>query len=431
MSAASGVSVLDIVVRSLVSLPPGPPGPHAPCSAALLALSAPRRWRSPRWSPWRPRRRPRRPRRASSDYYLCTGYVGCATPATTTTATASAANSDVLADVLRPQLHQLRRLPAHPGRHVERAAVVRHRHRDNWGRAMADITDKAPAVGAVAWWRATCPGLARPATSPSWRRSSRPRRSSSARTPGAGTSTGAASSPAAQLAHRVHPLRRRRQGRREHRPPDGARARPGRRGPGATTGALERHRRRRLQWLVDGVEVPGATSRRFTPRPRDGRRTRLGPGHRHPSQLRPGRPRRPRDAPGGPGRLAVATPTLDGTGAVGERPHRRAGHESAGPDSTPCRGTPTASRCPVPPTAPCGSPGRCAATRLRAVSSSGTAATYPAARRPRPPSRWQATQVELSTPPSSGLRNRRGDARASPPGDPAPSHVTDHLRLAA
>ncbi len=35
---------------------------------------------------------------------------------------------DVLADVQRPQLHQLRRLPDDPGRHVDRAPVGRHRH---------------------------------------------------------------------------------------------------------------------------------------------------------------------------------------------------------------------------------------------------------------------------------------------------------------
>ena len=98
------------------------------------------------------------PAQAITSGYLCTGYTAARTPATRTPATRAEQQPDVLADVLRPQLHQLRGLPDDQGRHAQRPALVGQRQRHNWGLAMRNITDQQPRVGAVAWWTRNVPG---------------------------------------------------------------------------------------------------------------------------------------------------------------------------------------------------------------------------------------------------------------------------------
>ncbi len=100
---------------------------------------------------------------------------------------------DVLADVLRAQLHQLRRLPDGQERHAQQAALVRWRQRDLLGQlhVATSPTRCRPWVR----WPGGRPTPARPAPRATWptsRRSSPTTRSSSRRTAGAVTSPGRA-----------------------------------------------------------------------------------------------------------------------------------------------------------------------------------------------------------------------------------------------
>ena len=64
-------------------------------------------------------------------------------------------DTHVLADVLRPQLHQLRGVPDGPQRAAQRAAVVRAAATRRTGAPRCpQITDDVPRIGAVAWWKA-------------------------------------------------------------------------------------------------------------------------------------------------------------------------------------------------------------------------------------------------------------------------------------
>ncbi len=98
---------------------------------------------------------------------------------------------DVLADVLRPQLHQLRGVPDGAQRAAERAAVVRWRQRDVLGHLDAARSPTAPRGSARSPGGRPTPGRPAPrGTSRTSSRSSPPTRSSSPRTAGAATSPG-------------------------------------------------------------------------------------------------------------------------------------------------------------------------------------------------------------------------------------------------
>ena len=98
---------------------------------------------------------------------------------------------DVLADVLRPQLHQLRGVPDGPQRDAERAARGRAAATRRTGAPRCpSITDDTPRSVRSPGGRPTTARPAPPATSRTSSRSSPPTRSSSPRTAGAVTSPG-------------------------------------------------------------------------------------------------------------------------------------------------------------------------------------------------------------------------------------------------
>ena len=208
---------------------------------------------------------------------------------------------DVLADVRRPQLHQLRRLPDGPERHAQRAAVARHRATpSNWGVAMSrhhrhhtrpSARSRGGAPGSPAPGRAArrlhregrvvdrdrhLRGLAGPATSTGAR---------STRTGRAGRRASSTSSTSSRRAG--SPPRRRR----------ASTARRGRRRPARVPRPLRAGRATQsLQWLADGR----ADRRGDAPRP-----TRRPP----PTSARRSRCAAPAPASGYTRRVATSQPT--------------------------------------------------------------------------------------------------------------------------
>ena len=179
---------------------------------------------------------------------------------------------DVLADVLRPQLHQLRRLPDGPERAAELPAVDRQRQRHQLGRAMSRITNSTPRSE-------RSPGGG-PASSPAGsaghvayvERVVSPTRSSCPRTAGTATSPGRGSPARQRLAERLRPLQRRTPGN-TARPTVTGTAKVGStltrlRAPGAPAPTLT------YQWLADRVAIAGAPALVPSHRPRSARRSR-------------------------------------------------------------------------------------------------------------------------------------------------------------
>ena len=87
--------------------------------------------------------------------YLCYGYQDCKDAGMGSAGYAQGERQDVLADVLRSQLHQLRRLPDGQQWPPQRAAVARAAAmRPTGARRCPRSPMMYPDVGAVAWWKA-------------------------------------------------------------------------------------------------------------------------------------------------------------------------------------------------------------------------------------------------------------------------------------
>ena len=205
---------------------------------------------------------------------------------------AAGQQQDVLADVLRPQLHQLRRLPDGPQRAAQPAPVVRRRQRDLLGHLgpvdhRQTSRPSAPSPGG----RPTPAPPAPPATSRTSRRSSPPTRSSSPRTAGAATSPGPSSPRRAATGRAASSTSTTSSWSTRPRPvvsgvaKVGATADRDRRAPGSPTDAKVAY-----QWYANGVAIPSATKSTLDARPAAGSARRSGSARRRPSSATRRRP---------------------------------------------------------------------------------------------------------------------------------------------
>ena len=228
---------------------------------------------------------------------------------------------DVLADVLRPQLHQLRRLPDGAQRTAQRAALVGRRQRDLLGHvgARRSPTTSRPSER----WRGGRPTPVRPgrpATSRTSSGSSPTTRSSSPRTAGAATSPGRPSPAAAATGRAASSTSTTSRSSTRPRPVINGIAKVGAQLT-ATAGTWKpTDAKISYQWYADGKPIKKAHRRR----PSRSARKRLGPGpdgHARPrpsSATRPS-PRRPLATAAvlpGPRSATPSRPRLSGTPQV-------------------------------------------------------------------------------------------------------------------
>ena len=276
------------------------------------------------------------PAQATSTY-LCTGYDGCKDDGLLQLRLQRPTAQDVLADVLRPQLHQLRRLPDGQDAACRTSARGAAAATPQLGPAIPEITDQHARWSARSrGGRPTSPAPAPPATSRTSSGSSPRPRSSSPRTAGAATSTGGRSPSAAPAGPRASSTsttaRSATPDARHHA------ARPRSATPlTVSAGRLEpRARRSRTSGSPDGEPIAGATDGDVHADARRARPQRSRSGSPPPSAASsPGRRRRRDHGP-------VAAGTLASTAAPDDHRHaarRRGADRRAGPWSPQRRAT--------------------------------------------------------------------------------------------